>query len=352
VLEAPQWILKVIKEGYEIPFKSLPGEYYERNNRSARRNMQIVRQIVSEMIMKGIVEVTKEKPFVFSPLGLVSKIQEDGSTKHRLVFDASRHVNKFIQIPHVRLNHLEKALEMTKENDYQAIFDLTNAYYHIKINPAQQKYLGAAFEDEEGKTVFVEYQVLPFGLASAVHAITKMFKPIVAHLTNQNIRMSIYIDDGRILAESKEQIEQARIKTYNVLTKAGWSIAKNKSDKENEGGKMKKYLGFIIETESMKITAENDKLVKLEMDIHKALQNKFIQIKELASIIGRITALEPSHGMMARISTRSSYDAIGFHTEQVGWKGYVPITSFMTEELTFFLQHIYESNGVLIKSAC
>jgi hypothetical protein len=46
--------------------------------------MKIVRQIVAEMIAKGIVEVIKTKPLVVSPLGLVSKTQEDGTIKHRL----------------------------------------------------------------------------------------------------------------------------------------------------------------------------------------------------------------------------------------------------------------------------
>ena len=154
-LEAPPWILEIIREGYEIPFKSQPGQYFEKNNRSARLNMQIVRQIVADMIVKGVVEVTKEKPLVVSPLGLVSKKQDDGSVKHRLVFDASRHINNFINVPHVRLNHLDKALEITQEKDFQIVFDLASAYYHVKIKEHQKQYLGAAFQNSDGSTVFL-----------------------------------------------------------------------------------------------------------------------------------------------------------------------------------------------------
>ncbi len=306
--------------------------------------------MLKEMIDTQVVKVVKKKPTCVNPLGLVSKNLSDGSIKHRLVWDGSRYVNKLLKEQHVRLSHLEKALELTKKDDYQVIFDLTNAYYHIKINPKQTKYLGACFEDEQGQAIYIEYQVLPFGLASAVHAITKMFKPIVAYLTEKDVRMTIYIDDGRILAESQEKIEQARVETYNILTRAGWSIAKHKSDGQNEGAKTKKYLGFKIDTKQMKISVEEEKLNKLAIQIDGAIRNQFISIKELASIVGKITALEPSHGMMSRISTRSSYDTIGFHTEQVGWKGYAPMTQYMRDELAFFKEHIHESNGTLIKS--
>jgi hypothetical protein len=142
-----------MKSGYEIPFKSTPGSYQERNNKTARLNMKIVRQIVAEMIAKGIAKVVKKKPLVVSPLGLVSKTQEDGMIKHRLIL-MRQDINTFIDLPHVRLNHLDKALEITRENDFQIIFDLATAYYHIKIKEDQRDFLGAFFENSDGSTFY------------------------------------------------------------------------------------------------------------------------------------------------------------------------------------------------------
>jgi len=67
------------------------------------------------MILKGIVTVVKHKPFCVSPLGLVEKRLPDNSVKFRLVWDASRHVNQYVKVPHVRLAHLDKAFEVNKE---------------------------------------------------------------------------------------------------------------------------------------------------------------------------------------------------------------------------------------------
>ena len=70
--------------------------------------------------------------------GLVTRTVE-GVVKNRLVFDASRWVNLLIKDQHVKLSHLEKALELTEEGDYQATFDLKSAFYHIRIKEEHQR---------------------------------------------------------------------------------------------------------------------------------------------------------------------------------------------------------------------
>jgi hypothetical protein len=65
-LNPSKWVLDVLEDGYTIPFYTEPEDYCERNNKSVRENMQIVRQIVADMVAKGIVKICKEKPKVVS----------------------------------------------------------------------------------------------------------------------------------------------------------------------------------------------------------------------------------------------------------------------------------------------
>jgi hypothetical protein len=350
-LRAPEWILKVLENGYSIPFKALPGPYFERNNKSARDNMQIVRQIVADMLAKGIVRIAREKPLVVSPLGLVSKVQDDGSMKHRLVFDASRHVNTFIDLPHVRLNHLDKALELTMPNDYQTVFDLSSAYYHISIEEQQRKFLGAAFQNSNGENVFFEYCHLPFGISSAVHIITKIWKPITQYLNKRGIRNTIYIDDGRILAESPVQAREYATLTYEVITKAGWAIEKLKSDSPDDAAKVKNYLGFIIDSKEMMVSSPVTKLLKIEELVKDTLRRQEVPVKHLAKIMGKIISIEPSHGLLARVATRSGYAAIAQHTEENNWKGNIWLQDNVRKELAFLMQVLQTRNGSPIKSS-
>lgn len=349
-LQASSWVLTLLQMGYAIPFMSLPGPYRERNNKSARDNMEVVRSLMQEMVAQKVVRIVKGPSHCVSPIGLVSKLQENGSIKHRLIWDGSRHINQHLEVQHVRLSHLEKALEMTLPNDFQVVFDLSSAYYHIRIHPDHTKFLGAAFEDEFGNEIFVEYQVLPFGLASAVHAITKVFKPILAYLNGQGIRSSIFIDDGRILAQSAEAAERARQLVYDVVTKAGWAIAYQKSDGPGQASQRKRYLGFEIDTKVMNVYAPKQKLEELEQQLGVLLASPVVRIKKLASLLGKIVAMESSHAALARISTRSGFEILATHTETFGWRGQAVVTSEMRQELEFFLKFIRKGNGAPIRT--
>jgi hypothetical protein len=349
-LRAPHWVMTTLDKGYEMPLSGWPERYEERNNKTARENMQIVRGIVAEMIQLGVVQVVKEKPLVVSPLGLVTKTLDDGSLKHRLVYDASRHLNKYVQVPHVRLSHLEKALEITQKGDFQVIFDLKSAYYHIKIVPEQHCLLGAAFENSDGTKVYFQYTHLPFGVASAVHAITKIWKPVSQYLNTRGIRNTVYIDDGRLLAQSATEAESNRVLAYDVISKAGWAIEVDKSDGHNDASNEKKYLGFLINSQSLTVKATKEKIQKVSKMIQDTLRMSKIPIKRLASLMGNIIALEPSHGMLARVTTRSGYLAMAEHVETEGWRGSVVRNESITNELEFLLAQIALRNGNPIKN--
>ncbi len=350
-LGAPFWVLETLKNGYEIPFFAEPEPYEEQNNASARSNMAIVREILRDMINQEVLEIVPEKPHCVNPLGLVTTMQENGESKHRLVWDGSRHINKFLRKAHVRLSHLEKALEMTQPGDFQVVYDLSSAYYHIKIMEEQRKFLGAKFVDENGKTVYVRYKVLPFGLASAVHAITKIFKPITSYLNIKGLRASIYIDDGRIVSSSRKQAELDRIFTYTVVTKAGWAIAALKSDARDQASQKKKYLGFWIDSLSMKVYAPQAKLKTLEEEVKNLISKRVVKPKELASIVGKINALEPALGMLARVVTRSGYALLAMHTDQFSWTGKLSLNEATVREFDFFLDNYASHNGCFISSS-
>lgn len=349
-LKASEWVLELLDMGYVIPFQAIPGSYREKNNKSAREKPEVVRSLMADMIQKNVVKIVDRQPHCVSPLGLVSKVQPDGTVKHRLIWDGSRHVNKFLKVAHVRLAHLEKALEITLPGDFQVTFDMTSAYYHVKVHPEQTQFLGAEFEDN-GKTVWVEYLVLPFGLASAVHAITKVFKPLQGHFNGMGIRSSIFIDDGRILATSKEEAEMLRVKVYGCLAAAGWALAPDKSDKIGEASQVKKYLGFRINTLEMKVYALEEKLHGLVELLESALSVPAMPVKRLASLLGKIVALEPSHAMLARIATRTGYEILARHTDEHGWKGCIVTTPELKNELRFFKDHMFEANGARIRTA-
>ncbi len=342
-LKCSPWVEEILRRGYKIPFKSLPGKYEEPNNASVMKNPQIVAEIVLELKKQRIISFTDSKPFCVNPLGLVTRVI-DGVVKHRLVFDASRWINLHTDPPAVKLVHLTRAIQMTEKGEFQSIFDLRSAYYHVKIAEEHIQYLGASVVID-GKQQYFVFKHLPFGLNSAVHAITKLWKPLVAYFHSEGIKFSIYIDDGRILAENQQDIEKKRQKVFEVVQKAGWQIAWDKSDGPLEGAQTKKYLGFLLNSDSMTVKYPQEKLSEVLNRIENHIKNYSIPVKQLASLLGKIISLSPSHGAIVRICTRSGYIMLETHVNQFGWVGQIVWSPETRKEFEFFLMNANKFNG-------
>ncbi|KAF7239088.1 Sodium-dependent phosphate transporter 2 [Varanus komodoensis] len=69
-----------------------------------------------------------------------------------------------------------------------------------------------------------EYNVLPFGLATALQVITKCVALVCAHLRRQGIQVYPYLDDWLIISPSKEGLQSALQTTCTLLDKLGLCI--------------------------------------------------------------------------------------------------------------------------------
>lgn len=288
-LKAGDWVMETLKDGYVIPFKEFPPIYEEPNNSSATKDMDFVHQAVAELKRVGIIEFRTERPHCVSPLSVSIKISSNGLPKKRLCLDGSRCINQCIKEQSVTLSHLQRALEMTREQDFQVKYDLKSAYHHIKIHPAQTRYLVAALVEPDGRTQYFVFLFLPFRLSSAVHCITKIFKPINAFIHEKGIRYSMYIDDGRATAETRRKAEDRHKIVYDVLKRAGWILECKKSDQEGDASQSKEYLGFIIDTNSMTVRLVEAKKQRILQRVWETISygSKPIQASELAKFLGK-----------------------------------------------------------------
>ena len=352
-LKAGMWVMEVLREGYVIPFIKLPQVYEERNNASAAQDMPFVRQAVTELKEKGIVEFVDEQPHCVSPLTVTKKAGNDGSIKKRLCWDGSRCVNTCIKEQKVTLAHFQRALEITRRKDFQIKYDLKSAYHHIKIHPSQTKYLGAAYIKPEGGIQYFVFLFLPFGLSSAVHCITKLFKPINAYIHERGIRHSIYLDDGRITADSEHEAEKHRVFVYGVLEKAGWILEAKKSDHKGEASQAKEYLGFIIDTVSMTVRLEKAKKQRILQQVSETIAygSKPIPAKELAGTLGKIVATEPALGPVVIMAARAAYTDLDKATQEKGWRTQVTMSKESVNGLRFFEENCSRFDNTPIRSA-
>ena len=88
---ANEYIMRVVTEGYTLPFRELPPVKRMQNNKSARDNMGFVKEEVCKLLEKGCVKEVTEVPFVTNPL----TVAFNRTGKPRLVLDCG-HINQYL----------------------------------------------------------------------------------------------------------------------------------------------------------------------------------------------------------------------------------------------------------------
>ena len=98
-IDAPQFILDVISEGYKIPLFCLPAPFVGKNNKSAIRESTFVELSIGELLHLNCIKDVFFAPEIINPPSV--SIQPPG--KKRLILDL-RHVNKCVYNNKFRFN--------------------------------------------------------------------------------------------------------------------------------------------------------------------------------------------------------------------------------------------------------
>jgi hypothetical protein len=88
-------------------------------------------------------------------------------------------------------------------------------------------------------------------------------KLILTYLALIGIRNMMYVDDGRVNAATKERADRDYATRIEVFSKAGFTVAMEKSDGLGQSTKRKDYLGFTIDTKEMYVLVPEQKLARI-----------------------------------------------------------------------------------------
>ena len=146
----------------------------------------------------------------------------------RLVLDLSRSVNPFVRKFKFKYESLPTLAVMFRDNFWFFTFDIESGYHHLDINYNCWKYLGFSWSTDGVEKYFV-FRVLHFGLSSACHLFTKMFKPLVARWRSLGIFAILYIDDGIFGCRTLPDAQSASKLVKSDLLNSGWRCNEKKS---------------------------------------------------------------------------------------------------------------------------
>ena len=132
------------------------------------------------------------------------------------------------------------------------------------------------------KQQMYEFTSLPNGLACAPRLFTKLMKPVYATLRSAGSISVAYIDDSLLISDTTEHCSKNVNETINLLSELGFTINYEKSVLIPPYSI--KFLGFIIDSNTMTIRPTSEKLSKLKDMSQSLLNNKIPTVYNLASL--------------------------------------------------------------------
>lgn len=299
-LDASDFVLRSIREEYRIPFSSYPVPCYLKNNKSSLSHSQFVLDAISELLSNGCIIEQNFPPFCVNPLTVPE------GKKLRLVLDL-RHGNSYLVKLKFKYKDLRSLSQMLEQGDWFFTWDLKSGYHHVDIHPDHYKYLGFAFEFD-GQTRYFCFTVLPFGLASACYCFTKLLRPLVKRWRSMGHSCLVYLDDGLTSQPDLLSAQVASSIQQQDLESAGFLCNRDKSHLEPM--RIGDWLGFVIDTISMKFQIPPKKVDKISNLLERAISDGHSTFRELSRIAGSLMSVYLAVGPIARLLTRHMYWAI------------------------------------------
>ena len=334
-LEAPEFVLGIIRSGYRLPFIRLPPPVCMQNHRSALDNASFVSDSIRELLLANCIVECNECPLVCSPLQVVS----NAKGKQRLVIDL-RYVNQYLVHYKFKYEGLNVIPSLFQRGDFMITFDLKSGYHHVDINHDCWSYLGFSWYEPGGCRQFFMFRVLPFGLSTACYVFTKLLRPLVKYWRAKGRRVIVYIDDGIGAASTLQEAVEHSTAIQADLGDAGFvlNMVKSKLDPHQVGD----WLGFIIDLTLGCFRVPEEKIERLKDSALGITHPSRVPIRAVASIVGQIMSMSLALGPIARLRTRALYAVINRYSS---WYAWVALTEDAKEELSFWQNNIVALNG-------
>ena len=297
---------------------------------------------IQKLLYKGvIVNSYHEQGEYISPIFSVPK--SDGSI--RLILNLKQ-FNEFVKFTHFKMESIHTILELVTPGCWMASIDLKDAYYSVKIHPQSQKYLKFFY-----KTQLFMYTAYPNGLSSCPRKFTKLIKPLLSELHLKGHIVAGYIDDFYLQSDSYNGCIENVIDTILMFDQFGFVVHPEKSVFTPKQQIV--FLGFVINSVTMKVYLKKDKKSKLKDHLLFALQNQGkLTIEYVAKIIGYIVSSLPAvqfGALYYRSIERDKIRALAVSKGNFEAKMSLPVKA--QHEVKWWIDNVDQSFNVIRKPA-
>jgi hypothetical protein len=326
-------VLSWISEGFPLRWTSgfPPPPKRFTNHKSAYEYSEFVTASIKNLVAAGSAMKVNFTPHVVLPLGVVLQ-----KGKKRLILDG-RYINSHVIIPSFKYEDLGCCHEYIKPDDFLITYDLSKGYHHMDIHEDFFTYLGFEWEGQS-----YVYTCLPFGLAPACWAFTKLTRECLSKWRKVGHRCSGYIDDSMHANQSSEALTKfAKEVIEPDFAACGFVVNEEKSD--NIPTQKNKYLGMFVDTVRRWLEVPSERRESLISLIQKVLRYRYhCSVNVLSVIAGNLSSMHWAFGNLARLMTMNIYAEI---TKAPHRNAFVILSDITIQDLNFWLVGFDRYNG-------
>ena len=272
-----EWILNAVR-GYELPFVNTPTSNLNPAPHIVKPGEDtIIDAEVEKLLAANAVEEISE-PFFLNQIFLVPKPHGGWRPVVNL-----KPLNSYLNIEHFKMENISMVADVIRKGWWMAKLDLKDAFLTVRIADFHKKYL-----QFEWNSKYFQFRSLPFGLATAPYAFTKITKPVVGFLRERGVFVIIYIDDLLVLAASKSLAEEHISLARNLFERLGFILNFERSILTPS--QTIEFLGFEIDSIELTWSIPKAKKEKIKTFADSLTQESLTTPRKLAQLIGLVTS--------------------------------------------------------------
>ena len=133
---------------------------------------------------------------------------------------------------------------------------------------------------------------MPNEYSDTMRMFTKILKPVYGNLRQKGHLSVVFVDDSYLQGDTETECLGNVEATTALLEYLGFTIHEAKSILKPT--QKIEFLGFVIDSTSMTVTINKDKMIAITNKIKLLMATTFPTIRRLASVIGSVISLFPA----------------------------------------------------------
>lgn len=271
-----RWTLSVVEQGYRPFFVRRPALCTVPPWESASSPSTELTEEIGALLEKRAVQecIDFHVPGFYSPIFLVPK--KTGG--RRLIFNL-KCLNQCLDVPHFKMETLLSVREALRQGHWSVSIDLQDAYLHVPIHQKYRRLLRFVYK---GKVY--QFNVLPFGLATAPLVFTTLMKPVLAFCHRRGCLLSAFLDDW-ILHHADVSVLRNQLQ-FLLTTLCSLGLGVNETKSRFRPMQQFVFLGTDFDLHQALVRPTQQRIEAIEKHIGPLLINQRFTVRELSAAIG------------------------------------------------------------------